>query len=112
MMIAKRVIPMLIAITFALANPNDASAQLGGLLGGGRKAARLVIPYCEVGGHSGAYVKRLAKDGVEVKSYKGSILNWVATAMPLDTLNGEMTNRDHTYSDRYPIRDNYKQVTP
>lgn len=72
---------------------------------------RLVIPYCTVGGRSGAYAKQLAKDGVRVKNYTGSILKWVDAGLPLVTLNGEPTNRVHTYSDRYRIPAEYEQVS-
>lgn len=70
-----------------------------------------VIPYCTVGGRSGAYAKQLAKEGVTVKNYKGSILKWVDAGMPLVTLEGKSTNRVHTYSDRYRIPAKYEQVT-
>ncbi len=72
---------------------------------------RLVIPYCTVGGRSGAYAKQLAKDGVKVKNYEGSILKWVDAGLPLVTLKGEPTNRVHTYSDRYQIPAKYERVT-
>lgn len=71
----------------------------------------LVIPYCTVGGRSGAYAKQLAAKGVKVKNYKGSILEWVGAELPLVTLKGEPTNRVHTYSDRYRIPAKYEQVT-
>lgn len=72
---------------------------------------RLVIPYCTVGGRSGAYAKKLAGDGVKVKNYKGSILKWVDAELPLVTLDGKPTRRVHTYSDRYKIPASYEQVT-
>ncbi|NND96687.1 MAG: rhodanese-like domain-containing protein [Pirellulaceae bacterium] len=72
---------------------------------------RTVIPYCTVGGRSGAYAKQLAKNGVKVKNYEGSILKWVAAELPLVTLKGEPTNRVHTYSNRYRVPAKYEQVT-
>ena len=72
---------------------------------------RLVIPYCTVGGRSGAYAKQLAKAGAKVKNYQGSILKWVDAGLPVVTLDGKPTNRVHTYSDRYRIPANYVQVT-
>ncbi|MGB7326753.1 MAG: rhodanese-like domain-containing protein [Rubripirellula sp.] len=72
---------------------------------------RLVIPYCTVGGRSGAYAKQLAGKGVKVKNYKGSILKWIDAGHPLVTLDGKPTNRVHTYSDRYRIPAKYEQVT-
>jgi rhodanese-related sulfurtransferase len=71
---------------------------------------RTVIPYCTVGGRSGAYAKKLAADGVRVLNYKGSILEWVRAGLPLVTLDGEPTRRVHTYSDRYSIPAEYEQV--
>ncbi|MFG0253872.1 MAG: rhodanese-like domain-containing protein [Rhodopirellula sp. JB053] len=72
---------------------------------------RLVIPYCTVGGRSGAYAKKLVADGVKVKNYKGSILKWIDAGLPLETLDGKPTNRVHTYSDRYQVPKAYQQVT-
>lgn len=72
---------------------------------------KLVIPYCTVGGRSGAYAKQLAGKNIEVKNYKGSILKWVDAGLPLVTLDGKPTNRVHTYSDRYRIPAKYEQVT-
>jgi rhodanese-related sulfurtransferase len=72
---------------------------------------RMVIPYCTVGGRSGAYAKQLAGNGVKVKNYQGSILKWVDAGLPLVTLEGKPTNRVHTYSDRYRVPAKYEQVT-
>ncbi|KAA1258698.1 molybdopterin biosynthesis protein MoeB [Rubripirellula obstinata] len=72
---------------------------------------KLVIPYCTVGGRSGAYARELAGKGVNVKNYKGSILKWVDAGLPLITPEGQPTNRVHTYSDRYRIPAKYEQVT-
>jgi rhodanese-related sulfurtransferase len=72
---------------------------------------RTVIPYCTVGGRSGAYAKQLAKEGVTVKNYKGSILEWVNNELPVVTLEGKPTNRVHTYSNRHRIPAKYEQVT-
>lgn len=72
---------------------------------------KLVIPYCTVGGRSGAYAKKLGDNGIRVKNYTGSILKWIDAGLPLVTLDGEPTNRVHTYSDRYKIPVKYKQIT-
>ncbi|QDV70467.1 hypothetical protein Poly24_41910 [Rosistilla carotiformis] len=72
---------------------------------------RTVISYCTVGGRSGKYAAQLAKEGVDVKNYKGSILKWVDAKLPLVTLEGQPTNRVHTYSDRYSVPAEYEQVT-
>ena len=72
---------------------------------------RLVIPYCTVGARSGNYARQLAKKGVKVKNYKGSILGWVHAGLPLVTLGGSPTKRVHTYSDNYRVPETYQQVT-
>lgn len=72
---------------------------------------RTVIVYCTVGRRSGVYAKQLAKNGVKVKNYQGSILKWVEAELPIVTLSGKPTNRVHTYSDRYRIPSKYEQVT-
>lgn len=71
---------------------------------------KLVIAYCTVGGRSGAYAKQLAGQGVKVKNYEGSILKWVDAELPLVTLDGQPTNRVHTYSDRYRVPAKYEPV--
>ncbi|TWT80877.1 hypothetical protein CA13_23230 [Planctomycetes bacterium CA13] len=72
---------------------------------------KLVVPYCTVGGRSGKYAAQLKKDGVNVKNFDGSILEWVQAGQPLVTLNGEPTKRVHIYSDRYKIPAKYEAVT-
>jgi rhodanese-related sulfurtransferase len=74
-------------------------------------AGRTVIPYCTVGGRSGAYATKLAKNDIKVKNYKGSILQWAEAGLPFVTPEGKQTNRVHTYSDRYRIPAKYEQVT-
>lgn len=76
-----------------------------------RYQGRTVIPYCTIGGRSGAYAKQLASNGVKVKNYKGSILKWIDAGLPLVTLDGKPTKRVHTYSDRYRVPAKYEQVT-
>lgn len=72
---------------------------------------KLVIPYCTVGGRSGAFAKQLAAQGVRVKNYDGSILKWIEAGLPLVTLDGKPTQRVHTHSDRYRVPPAYEQVT-
>lgn len=72
---------------------------------------RTVIAYCTFGGRSGKYATQLAKAGIEVKNYEGSILDWVKKELPLVTRQGVPTNRVHTYSDQYDVPAGYQQVT-
>lgn len=72
---------------------------------------KTVIPYCTIGGRSTAYAKELAQNGVQVKNYKGSILDWVKNELPVVTQAGKPTNRVHTHSDRHRIPAQYDQVT-
>lgn len=78
---------------------------------GEKYQGRLVIPYCTVGGRSSVYAKQLAKAGVKVKNYQGSMLKWVGAGLPVVTLDGQPTDRVHTYSDRHRIPAKYEQVT-
>lgn len=72
---------------------------------------RTVIAYCTIGGRSAKYASELAKSGVPVKNFKGSILEWVGAELPLVTLDGKETNRVHIYSDRYKIPAKYEAIT-
>jgi len=76
-----------------------------------RYQGKTVIPYCTIGGRSGRYASQLKKDGIPVMNYKGSILEWVGAELPLVTLEGQPTNRVHTYSDHYQVPDKYQSVT-
>jgi rhodanese-related sulfurtransferase len=71
---------------------------------------KTVIAYCTVGGRSGKYASELAKQGIPVKNFKGSILEWVNAELPLVTLDGKPTNRVHLYSDRYTAPKKYVQL--
>jgi rhodanese-related sulfurtransferase len=68
---------------------------------------RTVIPYCTVGGRSGRYAQDLAKQGVTVMNYKGSILEWCKEKQPLVTSEGKTTNRVHIYSSNYKVPAEY-----
>ncbi len=70
-----------------------------------------IICYCTVGGRSTKYSTELAKEGLKVLNYKGSILDWVNSELPLVTLDGKPTNRVHIYADRYKIPAKYEAVT-
>jgi rhodanese-related sulfurtransferase len=72
---------------------------------------RTVIPYCTIGGRSAKYASILQKEGVPVKNFEGSILEWVSAELPLVTLDGKETNRVHIYSDRYKIPAKYEPIT-
>ena len=68
---------------------------------------RTIVTYCTVGGRSGAYARKLIKQGLTAKNYKGSLLAWCNAKQPLVTLQGESTNRVHVYSSRYKVPDEY-----
>jgi len=72
---------------------------------------RTVIAYCTIGGRSAKYASELAKTGIRVKNFKGSILEWVGAELPLVTLDGKETNKVHIYSDRYKIPSKYEAIT-
>ncbi len=72
---------------------------------------KLVIPYCTVGGRSGAYARKLASEGWDVRNYAGSIIAWAAAGQPLVTPDGNPTRRVHTYNARIAAPAGYEQVT-
>lgn len=71
---------------------------------------RTVIPYCAVGGRSTSYADKLAEQGLQVKNYKGSILEWVKAEQPLVTPAGEPTDRVFAFGPNHKIPGKYKQV--
>jgi rhodanese-related sulfurtransferase len=71
---------------------------------------RTVITYCTSGYRSEQYARKLIEKGVKAKNFKGSILEWCRTGLPLLTPNGEPTNRVHTYSSRNRVPAKYQAV--
>jgi len=73
---------------------------------------RLVIPYCLSGVRSARFAQQLAKDGIETKNFKGSILKWVQEELPLVTLDGKPTKRVYLDPERYDLPSQYEAITP
>lgn len=73
-------------------------------------ADRTVIPYCAVGGRCSTYAAKLAEQGLQVKNYKGSMLEWVQKELPLITPDGEPTERVFAFGPNHKIPSKYKQV--
>ncbi len=71
---------------------------------------RTVVVYCTIGYRSGQYAKKLVSDGFSAHNFKGSILAWCHAGLPLVTMQGEPTNRVHTYSSQYKVPAKYKAV--
>ncbi|QDS94642.1 hypothetical protein FF011L_34220 [Roseimaritima multifibrata] len=71
---------------------------------------RTIIVYCTIGYRSEKYAKKLIADGFIAQNFKGSILDWCRAGMPLVTMQGEQTNRVHTYSSEYKVPPNYTAV--
>lgn len=73
-------------------------------------ADRTVIPYCAVGGRCSAYAAKLADQGLHVKNYKGSMLDWVICELPLVTPDGKPTDRVFAFGPNHKVPGKYKQV--
>ncbi|MCC6507533.1 MAG: rhodanese-like domain-containing protein, partial [Pirellulaceae bacterium] len=73
-------------------------------------AGRTVIPYCAVGGRCSTYAAKLADQGLQVKNYKGSMLDWVISELPLVTPDGTPTDRVFAFGPNHKIPGKYKQV--
>ena len=71
----------------------------------------VVIPYCTIGGRCGEFSRRLADAGWTVRSYRGSIVDWVKSEQPLVTTKGERTTRFHTNGGRFDLPSKYQQVS-
>lgn len=71
---------------------------------------RTVICYCTVGYRSGIYARKLIENGVAAKNYKGSILEWCKAQYLLETLEGQPTNRVHTYNSSYHVPPEYVAI--
>jgi len=78
-----------------------------------RYRGRLAIFYCTVGVRSEDYAERTTRQGIHAQNFRGSILEWVDAGLPLETTEGDPTNRVHTYSDQYRDRvpADYEAVT-
>jgi rhodanese-related sulfurtransferase len=70
-----------------------------------------VIPYCMVGGRCADFSRRLAQEGWTVRSYKGSIIDWVQNELPLVTPLGQRTSRLHTNGKQFELPADYRQVS-
>jgi rhodanese-related sulfurtransferase len=71
---------------------------------------KLIVPYCLVGGRSASYANELKKTGFVVKNYKGSIVEWVTSELPLVTVKGESTNRVFINPEKFKIPARYEAV--
>ena len=75
-----------------------------------RYKGRTVIAYCTSGYRSGQYAQKLVQQGAKAKNFKGSILEWCRTGLPLVSPEGEPTNRVHTYSSKNKVPDKYDAI--
>ena len=73
-------------------------------------SGKVVIPYCTVGGRCGDFSKQLAQAGWTVKSYRGSIVEWVQNELPLVTPKGKPTDQVHTNGGDFKLPAKYKAV--
>jgi len=63
-----------------------------------RYAGQPVLTYCTIGERSAGYTRELREAGWEAYNMPGSILAWTHAGLPLETPEGEETNRVHVYS--------------
>lgn len=73
-------------------------------------ADKTVVPYCTVGGRSYLYSRKLARQGIITLNYRASILGWCQAGLPLQSPDGEATQRVHPYWNLFPLPDNYEAV--
>jgi rhodanese-related sulfurtransferase len=75
-----------------------------------RYRASTVITYCTSGYRSGQYAQKLVSQGIQAKNFRGSVLGWCRAGLPLQTPQGEATNRVHTYSSKNRVPAKYNAV--
>lgn len=68
---------------------------------GEARADRPVVVYCTVGIRSGYVTQRLAKRGIPVRNFRGSILAWTHAGGTLVTPEGTPTKAVHVYGKRW-----------
>jgi rhodanese-related sulfurtransferase len=73
-------------------------------------SGKVVIPYCTVGGRCADFSRQLAQAGWTVRSYRGSIVEWVQNELPLATPKGESTTQLHTNGGVFKLPSKYKSV--
>ncbi len=66
-----------------------------------KHSGRPVVVYCTVGIRSGYVTRQLAREGVAVRNFRGSILAWTHQGGPLVTPEGEPTRAVHVYGKRW-----------
>jgi rhodanese-related sulfurtransferase len=71
---------------------------------------KAIIVYCTSGVRSANYANQLKQKGWNAYNYKGSILDWCKNKLPLTTVDGNATNRVHTYSVWNRVPSQYKAV--
>ena len=71
---------------------------------------KVIIAYCTIGFRSGLFVRGLRRKGFNALNYRGSILDWCRNRLPLTTLDGDATNRVHTYSRWFSVPKEYSAV--
>lgn len=71
----------------------------------------VVIPYCTVGGRCGEFSKQLAQAGWTVRSYRGSIVEWVQNELPLVNRKGQPTNQLHTNGGSFKLPKTYEAIS-
>lgn len=74
-------------------------------------SGKVVIPYCTIGGRCGDFSRKLAQDGWTVRSYRGSIVEWVQNELPLVTPKGESTTLFHPNGGTFRIPSKYRPVS-
>ena len=71
---------------------------------------KIIIAYCTIGFRSGLLVRSLKRKGFNAWNYRGSVLDWCKNGLPLTTLDGEVTNRVHTYNRWFSVPKEYSAV--
>ncbi len=69
-----------------------------------------VVAYCTVGGRSFMFSRALRKQGFDAWNFKPSIIGWCEAGQSLVTVDGQPTNRVHTFAAAFTVPEPYEAV--
>ena len=66
--------------------------------------------YCTAGGRSYLYARKLAKEGIHALNLRSGIVGWCNAGLPLETTDGQRTNRVHLDDSVFRVPEEYEAV--
>ena len=73
--------------------------------------AKLVVPFCTIGGRSYLYSRRLANQGFQTSNYRDGIIGWARSGHPFQSSSGEPTKCLHPYWRVFRVPQEYEVIS-